>query len=29
MNVAVLNNVINVLKDLIGFIYDCDYSMIA
>jgi hypothetical protein len=27
--VAVLNNVINVLKDLIGFIYDCDYSMIA
>lgn len=27
--VAVLNNVINVLKDLIGFIYDCEYAMIA
>lgn len=29
INVQVLNNVINVLKDLIGFIFDCDYAIIA
>jgi hypothetical protein len=29
LNVFLLNNVISVLKNLIGFIYDCEYSKIA
>ena len=29
LNVFLLNNVISVLKSLIGFIYDCEYSKIA
>ncbi len=29
LNVFLLNNVINVLKSLIGFIYECEYSKIA
>jgi hypothetical protein len=29
LNVFLLNNVINVLKNLIGFIYECDYNKIA
>lgn len=29
LTVYLLNNVINVLKNLIGFIYDTDYSKIA
>lgn len=28
LNMSLLNNVINVLKDLIGFILGCDYSKI-
>lgn len=29
LKVPLLNNVINVLKNLIGFIYDCEYNRIA
>ena len=28
LNMSLLNNVINVVKDLIGFILGCDYSKI-
>lgn len=28
LNMSLLNNVINVIKDLIGFILGCDYSKI-
>ena len=29
LDVFLLNTVINVLKELIGFIYECDYNKIA
>lgn len=28
LNMSLLNNVINVIKDLIGFIFGCDYNKI-
>jgi hypothetical protein len=28
LNMSLLNNIINVIKDLIGFIFGCDYSKI-
>ena len=28
LNMSLLNTVINVIKDLIGFIYGCDYNKI-
>lgn len=29
LNMSLLNNIINVIKDLIGFIFGCDYSKIV